>query len=93
MIVGVCTWDLLISGAHSLKEKRMVVRSLKDRISGKFNVSVAETAFQDIWQRAEITIAVVGTDTAFVDSVLSKVDQLVEAEDRAMITDTRRELW
>lgn len=93
MIIGVCTWDLVISGAHSLKEKRMVVRSLKDRIGGKFNVSVAETAHQDLWQRAEISVAVVGTDTAFVDSVLSKVDRLVESEARVMITDTRRELW
>lgn len=71
----------------------MVVRSLKDRIGGKFNVSVAETAHQDIWQRAEISVALIGTDTAFVDSVLSKVDRLVESEARVMITGTRRELW
>jgi uncharacterized protein len=93
MIIGVCTWTLVIPAAHSLKEKRMVVRSLKDRIRQKFNVSVSETAFQDVWQRAEITIALVGSDTAFVDSVLSKVDRLMESEGRAMITDTRRELW
>ena len=71
----------------------MVVRSLKDRIGGKFNVSVAETAFQDVWQRAEITIALVGTDTAFVDSVLTKINRLIDSDGRAMITDTRRELW
>jgi uncharacterized protein len=93
MIIGVCTWQILLPGAHSLKEKRMVVRSLKDRIRGKFNVSVSETAFQDVWQRAEITVAIVGTDTAFVDSVLSKIDGLIGAEGRAMITDVSRELW
>jgi hypothetical protein len=93
LIIGVCTWELRLSGAHSLKEKRMVVRSLKDRIGGKFNVSVAETAFQDVWQRAEITIALVGTDTAFVDSVLTKINRLIDSDGRAMITDTRRELW
>jgi len=93
MIVGVSAWQLSLPGAQSLKQKRMVVRSLKDRIRKKFNVSVAETDFQDVWTRAEITVAVVGTDTAFVDSVLDRIDDLIEDETRANITQSRRERW
>jgi len=93
MIIGVATWELQLPGAHSLKDKRMVVRSLKDRIRKKFNVSVAETDHQDTWTRCELTVATVGTDNAFVDSVLDRVDDLIEAETLAIISNTRRERW
>lgn len=73
MIVGVLRVRLLMRGAHSLKEKRQVVRSLKDRIRNSFNVSVAEVDSQDVWQTLELGIAAVGTDTPFVNSVLSNV--------------------
>jgi uncharacterized protein YlxP (DUF503 family) len=93
MIVGVATWELSFPGAASLKDKRMVLKSLKDRIRNRFNVSVAETDFQDVRQRAEISVAVVGTDTRFVDSVLSKVDGFVESETRVVIVGSRSEMW
>ena len=64
---------LLLRGAHSLKDKRRVIRSLKDRISNKFNVAVAEVDHQDVWQTAEIGVVTVGTDTRFVQSVLTNV--------------------
>jgi uncharacterized protein len=91
MIVGVATWELSIPGAASLKEKRMVLKSLKDRMRRRFNVSISETAFHDIWQRAEISVAVVGADGRFVDSVLSKVDGFMEREIRIMIVGSRSE--
>ena len=93
MVVGVCTWQLSLPGVHSLKEKRTVIRSLKDRIRNKHNASVAETDHRDVWQRAEISVAIVGTDTAFVDSVLAKIDRMVEGETRAVIIGTSRDLW
>lgn len=68
----------------------MVVRSLKDRIRHKFNVSVAETRHQDSWTRAEITVALVATDQRFADSVMSKVDNLMEKDGRALILDRIR---
>ena len=52
--IGVLTLELRIESSHSLKEKRHVVQSLKDRLRHKFNVSVAEIAHQDLWQRATI---------------------------------------
>ena len=63
----------LLRGAHSLKDKRRVIRSLKDRISNKFSIAVAEVDHQDVCQTAEIGVVTVGTDTRFVQSVLTKV--------------------
>jgi uncharacterized protein YlxP (DUF503 family) len=56
VVIGVRSFELHLAGAHSLKEKRSVIKSLKDRLHNEFNVSVAETAHQDAWQSAEITV-------------------------------------
>ena len=93
MVVGLISWQLALPDCRSLKEKRMVVRSLKDRIRHRFNVSVAETAHQDVWTRAELSVAAVGGDGAFVGSVLDSVDRFVVEDRRALVTGTRRELF
>ena len=93
MIVGVASWELSVPGAASLKDKRAVLKSLKDRLRQRFNVSVAETGSHDVWQRAELAVAVVGTDGRFVDSVLSKVDRFVEGEHRVVIVGSHVEKW
>lgn len=90
MIVGIAGWELEIVGAQSLKEKRSVVRSLKDRLRSRFNVSAAETAYQDVWQRAEITVSTVASDQRRVDEVLDRADRLVAGEMRARIIDSYR---
>lgn len=92
MVIGVITWELEIFGAQSLKEKRSVVKSLKDRLHDRFNVSVAETAHQDLWQRAELTACVVAGQKKIAESVLASADQLVAAEARARIIQTYRQL-
>lgn len=93
VVVGVITWQLSIPGCRSLKEKRSVVRSLRDRIRHRFNVSVAETAHQDVWSRAELSVAVVTGERAFAERVLDKVDRLVLDEHRAVVSATHRELF
>lgn len=85
MVIGVVVWQLEILGAQSLKEKRSVVKSLKDRLHGRFNISVAETAHHELWQRAELTACVVAVDGAQADSVLQNAHKLVENEYRARI--------
>jgi len=93
MVVGMMRWDLAIPGVDSLKEKRMVVRSLKDRIQHRFKVSVAETAHQDQWTRAQIAVAIVATDGAHAEEVLDKVDHMVAQEARALVLARHRELY
>ena len=88
MIVGVVTWELHLAACQSLKDKRAVVKSLKDRLHRRFNVSVAETAHHDLWQRAELTASVVSTDRRHAESVLREADRLVAGADGARIVDT-----
>lgn len=93
MVVGALRISLIIRESYSLKDKRQILRSLKDRIKNKFNVSIAETDFQDIWQRAEIGIAAVGTDAHFVNSVLSNVVNFVREFYRVEMADFEIETY
>lgn len=90
MVVGVIGWELEIFGCQSLKEKRSVLKSLKDRLHNRFNVSVAETGHQDLWQRAELTACVVSSERRHAESVLESADRLVSAEPRARIIQVQR---
>lgn len=90
MVIGVISWELEIIGAHSLKEKRSVVKSLKARLHNEFNVSVAETAHQDVWQRCELTACVVGGTRVHAEEVMQSADGLVAKEYRARIIGTQR---
>jgi uncharacterized protein YlxP (DUF503 family) len=73
--IGVMILELQMNEAHSLKDKRHYVKSLKDRLRSKFNVSVAEIDFQDSWQRSVIAVATVSGDKAFATQVLDKVER------------------
>ena len=92
MVVASLTWELALPGCSSLKEKRSVVRSLRDRLRSKFNVSVAETDFQDVHARAQLSIALVSSDGRLAESVLDKVDLFVESHGGAVIMSVHREL-
>lgn len=88
MIVGVVTWDLHLNGCHSLKDKRQILTSLKDRLHRRFNVSVAETHHQDLWQRAELSCCVVASDRRHAEEVLSSADRMVASQPQARIIDS-----
>ena len=72
--VGVLTLELRLQNSHSLKEKRHVVQSLKDRLRHKFNVAVAEIDYQDLWQRAAIAAVTVSSDRENAGRVLQSVE-------------------
>jgi uncharacterized protein YlxP (DUF503 family) len=93
LVVASLTWDLALPGCSSLKEKRSVVRSLRERLRARFNVSVAETDFQDVHARAQLTVVLVATDGRFAESVLERADRLVEQHGGAVITGVRREIY
>ena len=79
--VGVLTLELRLDGAHSLKDKRHTVKSLKDRLRSKFNVAVAEIDYQELWQRSLVSAVTVSGDHAHVQQVL----QLVEREAASLL--------
>ncbi len=82
------TWELHLDACHSLKEKRQIVKSLKDRLHQRFNLSAAETDHHDLWQRAELTAAVVSTERQHAERVLQEADHLVEGAAGARIVDS-----
>jgi uncharacterized protein len=88
VVIGISVWQLQIPGCASLKEKRSVVKSLKQRLHNEFNVSVAETAHHDVLQRSELSACVVAVDQPQANRVLASADRLVERESRAIIVDS-----
>ena len=72
--VGALTLEVRIEDAHSLKDKRHVVRGLKDRLRHKFNVSVAEIGSQDLWQHAVVAVVAVSGDREYAEQLLSAVE-------------------
>ena len=92
MRVAIMTVDLHVSAAHSLKEKRQVVRSLKDRLLARFNISVAEVGSQDLWQRAELGLAMVCLDAKGADASMRKVEDFIRSHHGASILSFEREI-
>jgi uncharacterized protein YlxP (DUF503 family) len=88
MVIGVRSFELHLAGAHSLKEKRSVIKSLKDRLHNEFNVSVAETGRHDAWQAAEITVCLVASDRRHAESVLEAVDRFVASSPLYRVVNT-----
>jgi hypothetical protein len=88
VVIGVRSFELHLPAAHSLKDKRSVLKSLKDRLHNEFNVSVAETAHHDAWQTAELTVCVVSAEKRHAASVLESVDRFVDGNPLCRIVDT-----
>lgn len=78
MIIGLLKIDLHIHDSHSLKEKRMVTKSLKDRLRRQFNITITETDNHEKWQLADLGIATISTDTRHANQVLSGVVKFIE---------------
>lgn len=87
MIIGVCTLDFLLPGCSSLKQKRMFLRSIKEKLRNKHNVAVAEVEFQDVWQRARIGLTSVSTDQTVLDSTFQAVLRMAERSPNAQLLD------
>ena len=73
--------------------KRQVLKSLKDRIRGHFNVSVSETAELEKWQKAVLGIACIGKDKKYINGVLNKVSDLIEGYSAVEIVNIKMEIW
>jgi len=91
VVIGACEVRLMILGARSLKEKRKVLKSLKDRLS-RMNVSVAEVGDNDKWQAATLGVTLVSNDAGFVNSVIDKIIQGIEDNCEVEILSSRIEI-
>ncbi|MFA7692938.1 MAG: DUF503 domain-containing protein [Candidatus Hydrogenedentes bacterium] len=92
MTIGLLQMELLLPEARSLKDKRRLIKSLKDRLHNKFNCSVAETGGQDLWQRSSLAVCIVGGDSRHVNSQLNTVVTYVEMSAAVVLVDYRMEL-
>jgi uncharacterized protein len=90
MVIGLLSVELHIPYAQSLKDKRMVLRSIKDRLK-KFNVAVAEVEHQDLWQRAGLGVVAISTTTEHVDRELAAVADEIERIEPGLVTRTEVE--
>ncbi|MCW5976617.1 MAG: DUF503 domain-containing protein [Bryobacteraceae bacterium] len=73
--IGVITLEMRLDESHSLKDKRHVVKGLKDRLRNRFNVAVAEIDYQDLWQRGLIAAVTVASDRAVAERTLDSVEK------------------
>jgi len=87
MIIGALTVDVYIQSSASLKEKRIVLKSLKDKVRKKYNVSIAEIDFQDKWQRARLGIVQVGNDYNYIQKNIDAIFNLIESQNSLVIID------
>ena len=92
MIIAAMTFRLHAPWVHSLKEKRMVVKSLITQLQNKFHVSVAEVDEQDIHQIIVIGVAAVVPHHALADSLMEEISQFVETATDAQILEETREI-
>jgi uncharacterized protein YlxP (DUF503 family) len=86
MVVAILRVSLSIPHADSLKDKRRVLKSIKDRIRNGFNVSIAEIGNQDIWRNAELGVAVISEDSSYANGVLSRVQDAIHNRSDAILT-------
>ena len=93
MIVAVERFDLRIPGAHSLKQKRHVLKTLTAALRQTFAVSVAEVEYQDLWQRAAIAVAVVGGEEYHLRRVLREIENRIDAWGEIEVIDRDLHLW
>jgi uncharacterized protein len=92
MRIGTLKIRLYAPWVHSLKEKRMVVKSLLAKLTNRFNVSAAEVEEQDVLQTAVIGIACVADSSAFLDRVIDKLMDFIENNTEAQVVSVEREV-
>jgi uncharacterized protein len=92
MLVAVAMFELHIEYAASLKDKRMVVKSLRDKLRAHFPISVAEVGLQDIHQRARLGLSFVTTDRDYAQSMFEKLQSFIDDHTDAVLAGWTQEL-
>lgn len=93
MIIGLLQLDILIPESNNLKDKRSTIKSLKETIRKRFNVSIAETGKLDKWSRSEISITKVSNEAKFIRQEFQKIQNDIESRYPVEIIDKQEEVW
>ena len=92
MIIGVLKVSVFIPTSNNLKEKRMVLRSLKNNLRNNFNISISEIDCQDKWQSSTLAVVTIGINKAVVNSLLSNIINCLERNKMIQLSDYEMEL-
>ncbi len=92
MLVGICTCEIFIYNANSLKEKRRIVKSIIEKSKHRFNISISEVDYNDKWQKALIGFATVSNDKKIVENTIESVVNLMSTYSEIEMTDVYREI-
>jgi len=93
MRVGTLCVDFRIPGSRSLKAKRKVMASLKDRIRARYPVAVAEVGHQELHARGQIGVAAVGGEGGLVEQALDEIQRLIESDVRILVVEAVRDRY
>lgn len=92
MTIGLLQMDLLIPDSRSLKDKRRVLNSLKQRLRNRYNCSVAEIDEKDRWGRARLAVCVVSDDSVHANAQLNEIARFAASKDGAELLDYQIEM-
>ncbi|MBL7197850.1 MAG: DUF503 domain-containing protein [Candidatus Omnitrophica bacterium] len=92
MIIGIVKLLIFISSSSSLKEKRMVLRSLKNKLRNNFNISIIEIDDYDKWQKSTLALATIGTEKSRVNSLISNIINYLENNKQIQLLDYEMEM-
>ncbi|HMA76321.1 MAG TPA: DUF503 domain-containing protein [Candidatus Krumholzibacteriaceae bacterium] len=90
MMIASLVLEFYLPGCSSLKEKRIILNSVKDRLRNRFNVAFCETGFQDKWQRSELCVVTVANTSKRLDKILQSVISFLDSDPRAVCTNIER---
>jgi len=93
MVVGIMRLELALPGSFSLKDKRRVLSSVRGRIQARFRAAVAETGHQEVWNAAELGVAVVSNDRRHAAEMLDAIRLSLESRSDALLEDVDTDYW
>lgn len=92
MIIGICTCEIYIFNANSLKSKRSVIKSMIEKSKNRFNISIAEVGENDKWQKSIIAFSTISNDQKVVEETIEKVINLFDSYSEIEIINIKREI-
>ena len=90
MIIAVMIIDLFAEHCHSLKEKRQILSSVKEKLRNKFNISLVESDHQDLWQKIQLTIVMAANKKAITEKVFSQIEEFIFSNYGVQILETKQ---
>ncbi len=92
MIIGICTCEIFIFNANSLKSKRSVVKSIIEKSKNRFNISIAEVGENDKWQKSIIAFSTISNNQKIVEETIEKVINFFDSYSEIEIININREI-